>query len=586
MDVVKHSLLRIILRPIKGINVSSNVIQNIYIIDYFRTHTGEKPYPCQENSCTKSFSTSHSLKSHRKTHNKIKKSGTAKLDKKVNGNPNSSSMKYVKTETPILMSDSQHDVNSLDSGLSKSNDECINYIFPKEDEFMSNKMEPNIIDIDELLGDVNDNLDAQPSTSFNQMDFGTFDNYLIEDVTGLNNNQSLEQQNNSSIYMQQNCENLRETSRAVEMAMAAEVEYPTPWIDVAVLESKPIVLPESTYASACVALPTGVTSYVNLPYATQLTSMQDIQSTTNTTDSINFNTDQINFSDTNNSFNANNSLMTNDSLNTITSENNQNNNFQVPNLSEANEQIMQNESVWNDILMSIDTTVPIKTNSSSFPSPTLKDITADAGICRCVNCKCDPQDGCQGGCGPENPCKTKSATTEIPFVNSPPVAKSSCCSASPKIDSNVAQMKPSCREDGNGTCWCEELTTGPAMPINVPQQQITQSNITESSSDSNIILPENSNITIGTNNINLPLPATVKESIPTISMDFDCGSLITNVNKSNSTGKCTCRSPMEGVANGCCVVICLKTFEALKTLLRNTGAANLLGCAGSGGAIA
>lgn len=152
------------------------------------------------------------------------------------------------------------------------------------------------------------------------------------------------------------------------------------------------------------------------------------------------------------------------------------------------------DNLLNDLLLTIDaeninqefennvkTIDTYDTIEDTFAPKTLKDITADADICKCIDCKCDVEQGCQGGCGPENACKPSNDNNiEANNNNTETYAKKKCC---------------------------------------------------------------------GTNN-KAPL---------------DEGDLLSSNFSYDCSVKCSCKSISDGITNGCCVVICLKTFESLQS---------------------
>lgn len=141
------------------------------------------------------------------------------------------------------------------------------------------------------------------------------------------------------------------TNEALQLSLANEVEYDQPWVDVSVLANKSVVLPSTPVTSSCVALSTTIPTYVNFPsYQAQANVIDDYYAKVD---------------------------------------------------AETVDQTMKEFNDLNDLLM-----------TNGFESnATLKSITADAGICQCTNCRCDPmqEGGCVGGCGPAKPCRGPSA---------------------------------------------------------------------------------------------------------------------------------------------------------------------------------
>lgn len=63
-----------------------------------------------------------------------------------------------------------------------------------------------------------------------------------------------------------------QTSVAMEMAVANEIEDPAPWVDVSILGSTALIPPPDDLHSTYIALPTGMTSFVDLPVSYNLSS--------------------------------------------------------------------------------------------------------------------------------------------------------------------------------------------------------------------------------------------------------------------------------------------------------------------------
>lgn len=602
-----------------------------------RTHTGERPYSCRESTCQKAFSTSHSLKSHTKTHQKqnkserkIKKEKQAIILQTQNDNNENicnsiETSQLIKNETLHHFTSEPNTVTAISTSTENHNkEEFVNL----EDFFSTPAMAP-IYQINEPL---NNNLTAT----------------TVAIASNTTSNTALKQEEPLPKMIKTETHHVAQTSQALQLALASEEEIPAPWMDVAVLASKPLI-PTAPVTTACVAIPTAITTYVNLPTTSTLNYLHNNKEnelnfqpilnsnsiTTNTmgimTSEPQLSTEQLKSTEMQTTISTDQQQQpisfeahSNNTVNPLNNNNDDELNELPTNLEKllkeveesVSDQDLETASLLDDLLMTIDNAEHVvmsqqyenlenslqlpdilsddsklvenamvrtesvfnkpkssnksnngsnnKKNKKSNKPSSLKQITADADICRCTDCKCDPNIECIGGCSSRKPCKSESNLD----------SGVGAISLSNDNQNHNNQLKVNNKEVKSSKKAKNSLKESQIADVAALLQNLASA---ENSSCCSSVVP----------------PVTTTKTNESVSKCCSEGNTVINTSKNKNQKKnssiatstsssCTCKSPSEGVANGCCVVICLKTLQALRNVLTRKNV-NLLRCSGNAG---
>ncbi|XP_067644051.1 uncharacterized protein MTF-1 isoform X2 [Eurosta solidaginis] len=289
---------------------------------------------------------------------------------------------------------------------------------------------------------------------------------------------------------------------------------------------------------------------------------------------------------------------------------------------------METESLLNEILLTIDNNArllqetlqqakQVPDDASGLievdlrsDKPTLKQITADAGICGCTNCKCDQNQNCQGDCSNEKPCAKETNGTHKCRTHHKQQQQQQQQQHQPKQQRPAQNVQN--KIDINGKP--KNVYRGKDCNINKKERAATtkcESDINQNIEDVALLLQNlaamgsatggggccgdaaacagknatNSGCVQGNN---AAKPATQSSSSACNGVSSRCtnkpssaatvpSTTTASQPKSIKSTSCTCKSPAEGVANGCCIVICTKTLQALRRVLTRKNL-NLMVC--------
>lgn len=558
---------------------------------------GERPYPCRETKCNKAFSTSHSLKSHKKTH--TRKATESKIEQgKSAAEPQSDSHAMPK----LAKGNSHGEISDNDLQLFEkhllNNSENLNYslqyMLATEHQIshLSNsgldstvqshdEPEPEYIDISHYL--------EAPQLIQPQHPMEPLRSFMTESNLNYSSNPPTyaivesEPLKDATMSITDEMNVVAETSRAMEMSIASEIEMPTPWIDTRVTSPK-TVLPTEKVLPSCIALPTIIPTYVNVPFPISAAASgyligtdveqpqlgQQIQLPLVESKDISLNMDSLNSLSIEelDEIIADRAASTLDP--TVSSE------FVDFGLVQRCEKPKETST---GSILKVDHKSNHITHAASnanieqllinpeIANSRTDDIENDESFLNDLLMSIDGENPSTGDVGTENILMSQRFENRENLIQMPETVvgenKNDMIVVRPD---SVLQSNKIKAPSSNNSC-CNDSRNCAKADSN-EGQRITSNNCNS---------PQRVNEKPANDELANAILSTLIAQVPSQTTG-GCSAV-------NGNNRCTCKNPQEGLNNGCCVVICLKSLERLRQAIRNSSALNLIRCSSSGGIV-
>ncbi|KAL0840631.1 hypothetical protein ABMA28_015830 [Loxostege sticticalis] len=407
---------------------------------HIRTHTQERPYKCRTEGCGKSFTASHHLKAHGRTHRAAPHNVFTQVGRQQEAETPTVTVTVVETSKPsndLMNWDSllesfgriTTESNSTDGSL-----EDITAVDPLTSTSvdMTELFFDNATNIRKPMYDLNIDVAVSPydiqkpkkDTWVNVCDMQSIGITPIENITPID-----------TIAPVENPVKMEIKPKAMQLALANEIEVQAPWVDVSALAASisetPVSIkekvPESIFTLATF-VPTHMQSYIDLN--------TDVAPTANIISQESFELDTPSILDVGDKVFNDSELVSN--LGTTKLESDIDSFLQDPDedrslntpppskvqqnieINPANSVLFNTELDLEDTLL-FDNEPPsdmyvVRTENifgkEIAKRNALEQLAADAGICSCKDCKCDPTGGECRNCGSEESAKKDKCCTE------------------------------------------------------------------------------------------------------------------------------------------------------------------------------